>query len=278
MENGPSTKEKIPGQPGAEKPMRSRQRLMTATERTMLAAYLIILTIFLVYVFGKLWPQNLTNLSPGVGVPDMEVFFFGLLEVPTPAEIRLLLLVVCAGGLGGMLHTLRSFSAFAGNRQLYVSWLEWYFVRPLSGTLLALIFFLIIRGGFMSNSFQNGSGPKVAGLAGAGALVGMFSEQAIEKLREIFGALFSTKEKDERDDPLVKSATNLKPELVDIDPKSLPVSSSNLDIRLTENIFFKNQKQKWTGVRVLQPSNGTAPWCLLSKTETLPPLGRNRSR
>jgi hypothetical protein len=33
----------------------------------------------------------------------------------------------------------------------------------------------------------------VAGLAGVGALVGLFSKNAIEKLREVFDTLFSTK-------------------------------------------------------------------------------------
>jgi hypothetical protein len=247
MTMSPSTQQNTTGKGDAGVPMRSPQRLMTGSERYVLGVYLIILTLLLFYLFGKLWPQSLTELTQSKGVPDSEIFFFGWLEVPTPAEIRVLLLVVCAGGLGGMLHTLRSLSAFAGNRQLYSSWLEWYIVRPLSGSLLALIFFLIIRGGLMSNSLTNGSSLQVAGLAGAGALVGMFSEQAIEKLREVFGALFSTREKDQREDPLVQAVTNPKPELVDIAPNTLSVGSSDRKIRLTGNSFFQGSKAEVDG-------------------------------
>jgi hypothetical protein len=162
------------GQGGIEPPS-GPARPMTATERVYLGGYLIVVTVVLVYVFGKLWPQNLTDFAQGV--PGQESLFWGLLDLPTPPEIRALLLVICAGALGGMLHTLRSFVAFAGNRQLTASWMEWYVARPVTGALLALVFYLLVRGGLVTGGFQGASGISVMGFAGVGALVGMFSEQ-----------------------------------------------------------------------------------------------------
>jgi hypothetical protein len=217
--------ESVPGSP----------RLMTATGRVCLGTYLIILTVALVYLFGKLWPQNLTDLA-AKGVPDRETLFGGLLELPTPPEIRALLLVICAGGLGGMLHTLRSYVAFAGNRQLTASWIDWYVVRPLTGALFALVFYLLIRGGLVTGGFQGGSSISVIGFAGVGALVGMFSEQATEKLKEVAEVLFSTTKAVKYADALGKPE-NPKPELTGMQPDTLAAGGSAREITLTGKNF-----------------------------------------
>lgn len=105
-------------------------------------------------------------------------------------EQRLLLLVLLAGALGSILHDLRSVYWYIGNRSLVKSWLAMYLVLPFAGATLALIFYLVIRGGFFSpqSSFQQTS---PFGFAAFAALIGMFSPQAVLKLREVAETLLA---------------------------------------------------------------------------------------
>ena len=105
-------------------------------------------------------------------------------------EQRLLLLVLLAGALGSILHDLRSVYWYIGNRSLVKSWLAMYVVLPFAGATLALIFYLVVRGGFFSpqSSFKETS---PFGFAAFAALIGMFSPQAVLKLREVAETLLS---------------------------------------------------------------------------------------
>ena len=60
--------------------------------------------------------------------------------------------------------------------------------------LLGLIFFLILKGGLWTVTGAEEATPTLSphGLAGIGALVGLFSKHAIDKLREVFQSLFRT--------------------------------------------------------------------------------------
>src|SRR5262249_42076415 len=46
-------------------------------------------------------------------------------------EIQLLLIVIIAGGLGCLIHSLNSITVFIGNRSAVSSWFWWYISRPL---------------------------------------------------------------------------------------------------------------------------------------------------
>lgn len=105
-------------------------------------------------------------------------------------EQRLLLLVLLAGALGSILHDLRSVYWYIGNRSLVKSWMAMYIVLPFAGATLALIFYLVVRGGFFSpqSSFKETS---PFGFAAFAALIGMFSPQAVLKLREVAETLLT---------------------------------------------------------------------------------------
>ena len=66
-----------------------------------------------------------------------------------------------------------------------------YLVNPLQGSMLGFVFYLLVRGGVMAVSENIGAASEV-GLAGISALVGMFSDQAAEKLKAIAEAIFSS--------------------------------------------------------------------------------------
>ncbi len=65
-----------------------------------------------------------------------------------------------------------------------------YLLLPFTGATLSLVFYLVIRGGFFSpqSSFEQTS---PFGFAAFAALIGMFSPQAVLKLREVAETLLS---------------------------------------------------------------------------------------
>jgi len=89
-----------------------------------------------------------------------------------------------AGALGSLVHALRSLFWYVGNRLLIVSWLAMYIMLPFVGMTLALIFYFVIRGGFFSPqaTVQETS---LFGFAALAGLIGMFSPQAVLKLKQV---------------------------------------------------------------------------------------------
>jgi hypothetical protein len=125
-------------------------------------------------------------------LPDPEVIYFfrGRLPATIYLETRLLLLVMLAGALGSLMHSLRSLYWYTGNRMMVWSWVGFYLLLPLTGAMLAVIFYFVVRGGFFSPqaSFENTS---PFGFAALSALVGLFSPQATLKLKEIAETIFT---------------------------------------------------------------------------------------
>src|SRR5690348_9845893 len=59
------------------------------------------------------------------------------------SEVRLFGVVILLGALGGVLHALRSLYWYVGNRTLRMSWLLMYFMLPLIGACLAVVFYVV---------------------------------------------------------------------------------------------------------------------------------------
>jgi hypothetical protein len=100
-------------------------------------------------------------------------------------------------GIGASVATILGYLEHASEKKDFdVSYAPWYVARPLMGMLLGLIFYFLLRDGLLAVVSANRSSPESlseAGLTGVGALVGLFSKEAIEKLRELFNTLFATK-------------------------------------------------------------------------------------
>jgi len=132
-------------------------------------------------------PTPSPSASPSPSPPRVTIlgWQFGLED-----EQRLLLLVILAGALGTLVHSLRSVYWYIGQRDLVKSWMAMYFMLPFAGSALALVFYLVVRGGFFSpqSSFQQTS---PFGFAAFAALIGMFSSQAVLKLKDVAEVLLS---------------------------------------------------------------------------------------
>ena len=99
-------------------------------------------------------------------------------------EERLFLIVMFAGALGGLVHAVRSFYWYAGCRKLVLSWTGFYITLPILGASMATIFYLVVRGGFFSPQSEI-SDTSPFGFAAMAVLIGMFTEQAAMKLKDI---------------------------------------------------------------------------------------------
>lgn len=117
------------------------------------------------------------------------------------AETSMLMLVMAMAAVGSYVHAATSFVSYVGNQRLRRSWVAWYAFRSLIGASLAVVFYVVIRAGFLSG----GTGAEqvnVFGIAALAGLTGMFSKQATDKLREVFDTLFTSRGDNDRADKL----------------------------------------------------------------------------
>jgi hypothetical protein len=156
----------------------------------------VVIGLFLFYLLFKAWPPDPwpTELVDGVAknrATDLITFFPRYenlrFDVHTSLDERLFFLVIVAGALGSYIHSTTSFADYVGNRKFAKSWIWWYALRPFVGVALALIFYFVVRAGFLTGGADDVS---PYGVATLGALAGMFSKQATDKLEEVFSTLF----------------------------------------------------------------------------------------
>ena len=124
-------------------------------------------------------------------------------------ELRLLLLVVFAGVLGSCVYALKSVADYIGTKNLTESWFTYYFIQPFEGAGIATVFYFLVRGGFLAGTNADVKSVNPFGICAIAALVGVFSDLAFEKLREIFNTLF--KPQDDRGDKIAPSITTRSP-------------------------------------------------------------------
>ena len=123
-------------------------------------------------------------------------------------EERLLILVMTAGALGSLVHALRSAYWYVGNRNLVRSWVPKYLLLPFCGAILAVLFYFVVRGGFFSPRASSMHTSQY-GFCALACLVGLFSEQAVLKLKQVAETVFMTTEQGKDADP---PAAESKPE------------------------------------------------------------------
>lgn len=99
-------------------------------------------------------------------------------------EVQLLVLVLLGGLLGGVLHAVRRITRLEFQNKLYAYGLAGFYAWPLTGALVALVFYAIIRGGFFSPQASVGQTSTYSFIALA-LLAGMFPHEAIAKLKQI---------------------------------------------------------------------------------------------
>lgn len=153
----------------------------------LLTLYLIGLSILAVFGLIQFLPEKVLAGSQPANSSAVCFMFWTFSVSP---EMRLFITVALAGLLGSLVHALRSLYWYLGNRAFVRSWIPKYILMPIIGTVLGLAFYLIIRGGFFSGG-ANVDQTNPYGFMALGVLIGMFSEQAVLKLKEVAETLFS---------------------------------------------------------------------------------------
>jgi hypothetical protein len=155
---------------------------------------LVILTFHMLYILLLVWKEGVLIPSP----------FIYQIEKPytlaTDGKVNEILvgaiIAFIMGGIGSVIFCFKSL--FNGALTDYLVLL----FRPLYGSLLALIFYFLLRSGLFAFSGGKVEIPAAgtpeldiarATVAGISGLVGMFAEQAMNKLRELFDSLFTVK-------------------------------------------------------------------------------------
>ncbi len=160
-------------------------------------AYLTLLTFFVLYSLVHLWP----SLGPVKGRtinPTPASFLFWTFSISE--EARLLVLVALGGALGSLARAfLQLNSDIVHAYQNVKGMLPSYYTKPVIGLVLGVIFYIVIRGGFFSSeaSVKHTSPFSFVGLA---ALVGLFADHAMEKLRQIASSVFTKTKQEEEEE------------------------------------------------------------------------------
>jgi hypothetical protein len=188
---------------------------ISASGRNKLGIYFVCLALLTFYVLIAAWP--VLDNSPGNlnNFADAKLFGFDLRTSP---DARLFITVAAAGAIGSLVHCLTSFADYVGNRTLKRSWVWYLVLRTPIGIALALLFYVVLRGGLIAPTISSapsdgatnshaGSLLNPYGLAAIAAMAGMFSKQATDKLSELFDTLFKTDKPVDRRDPLNQPPT-----------------------------------------------------------------------
>lgn len=168
--------------------------------------------------------------------------FWGMIQFTITRDVRLILLVLVVGALGASVHAATSFGAFVGNQRLHSSWIWYYLLRPPIGATLALIFYFVVRGGFLNPSSTSGD-VNDFGIVAVAGLVGMFSKQATAKLDELFSNLFRTDKQAELGGKLAAKA----PVLTAVNPAAIHAGIPDTSITITGTGFTQKSEVKWAG-------------------------------
>ncbi|MER6154831.1 hypothetical protein ABT147_04710 [Streptomyces sp. NPDC001868] len=195
------TTDEGPAEPEPEQPAdaRDERRRLSTLSTALLGLFLLADVVFVCGALVTLWPAVLETVEPGAEPTATARWSpFGLGDWSLTADTAMLLAVVVCSALGSFVHAATSFATYVGNRRLYASWLWWYLLRAGIGVALALLVYLLLRGGLFAGSSGAGA-TNPYGFSGIAGLCGLFSKQATDKLREICDTLLSTTGDGDRD-------------------------------------------------------------------------------
>jgi hypothetical protein len=153
------------------------------------------------------------------------------------------------------LHSARSFTSFVGNEEIKSSWAWWYYLHPFLGAILALAFYMAVRGGFLA--ITTGTSVKTFDLSpfaltAVAVLVGMFSKIATTKLGEVFETMFQPSNPKNLKNPLgstIQPAGGMGPgpKVTSIAPTSGPAAGGT-PVAITGTDFVDGAKVNIGGV------------------------------
>ncbi|QGY39063.1 hypothetical protein GM415_02565 [Pseudodesulfovibrio cashew] len=117
--------------------------------------------------------------------------------VAIPDSFAILVVLTC-GAFGGLIHGIRSFYFHVKKGDLVQPDLIKLVLRPFSGSVLAIIFYLVLRAGLgQATSSDSEDGASIIFYAAVAAIVGMFTDQTVAKLKKVAEAILTKYERPE---------------------------------------------------------------------------------
>lgn len=151
----------------------------------VLLALAIAVALLLLYVLWQFWPSAAVLQQNG----PSRVNFLGIHRLVT-VDVRLFIVVAVGGALGGLMHSTRSFAWYVGHSGLKWRWLPYYISALVIGAGLATIVYVVLRGGLFSGKTAT-TDVNPYGFVAIGAIVGLFTDQALEMLRRVATDFFA---------------------------------------------------------------------------------------
>jgi hypothetical protein len=159
-----------------------------------ICAVVVVASGLTLYSLWAFWPLPLPAQGSAAASRKPQHVYWLWWELNVNREFLFFLTVAVAGALGGLIHNVRSFAWYVGNRSLRWSWVPYYLLLPLVGSLAGTVFYLVLRAGLFSPSTSVEQASPF-GFAAIAILAGLFSTQAFEKLRELAGNIFTESQK-----------------------------------------------------------------------------------
>jgi hypothetical protein len=129
-----------------------------------------------------LWVECLWDSAPGIA---------GVGSVPASNGVEMVGLL---GAVGGYIRCLHTFTRCFSQKQSLLEWAISTLLTPLKSCLLALVTSLLILAGLI-NLNKAGADANWIGIYAVSGLVGLFANEAVSKLEEVFKTLFGTTQK-----------------------------------------------------------------------------------
>ncbi|MDJ0893721.1 MAG: hypothetical protein QNJ92_01155 [Alphaproteobacteria bacterium] len=153
----------------------------------LIGVFMVALAIFLGGALLAIWPL--------ATIDDGRTVWLNL------TEARAMLIAMLAGAIGSYIHAATSFTSFAGNRRLVRSWIWWFLLRPAIAAVLAVSVYFLVRSGLLLYG-PLGETMSPFGIAGLCAVVGLFSKQAVDKMKTVSDTALASTPDEERHDKL----------------------------------------------------------------------------
>lgn len=157
-------------------------------------AYIVILSVIVLYVLVSIWPASVSTEANQTIThwPTNETVAVFARSFTLSGEVTILLIVMLMGALGALVYTSTALAPRVANREFDSKWTLWYLVHPPLGSSMAVIFYVLLRGGLVNLSVSTG-GLNLYGVAAISGMVGLSSKEAAQKLKDLFATLFEGK-------------------------------------------------------------------------------------
>jgi hypothetical protein len=141
----------------------------------------------LLLLLGALVPLMSTATALDQGKPAV-ISYLGWHGTATKPLVFIIVSLV-GGAFGGTLHAIASLTAHVADKDFGKEWTMWYLANPFVGAALAVAFLFVLQAGLGGQASPSAGG--LYGIAAVATLVGLFSRQALDKLRDIFNVAFA---------------------------------------------------------------------------------------